>query len=107
MDPRARITERGRGRDDVSDACDVGDVGDSDDVGDGIDAGDGGGQKGMQGGCQVGDSGTPKPPWSLSHPPKLIIIAVCDINIRLLIPFWFLPMFSKSCFIQALFNLTK
>ena len=79
MDPRARITERGRGRDDASDACDVGD---SDDVGDGIDAGDGGGQKGMQGGCQVGDSGTPEPPWSLSHPPKLIIIAVCDINIR-------------------------
>ena len=61
MDPRARITERGWGRDDPSNAGDVGDsdvVGDSDDVGDGIDAGDGGGQKGMQGGCQVGDSGT-------------------------------------------------
>ena len=103
--------ERGWGvRDDPSNASNAGDsdvVGDSGDVGDGIDAGDGGGQKGMQGGCQVGDSGTPEPPWSLSHPPKLIIIAVCDINIRLLIPFWFLPMFSKSCFIQALFNLTK
>ena len=78
--------ERGWGvRDDPSNASNAGDsdvVGDSDDVGDGIDAGEGGGQKGMQGGCQVGDSGTPKPPWSLSHPPKLIIIAVCDINIR-------------------------
>ena len=54
--------ERGWGvRDGHSNASNAGDsdvVGDSGDVGDGIDAGDGGGQKGMQGGCQVGDSGT-------------------------------------------------
>ena len=54
-DLRARITERGWGRDDPSNA---GDVGDSDVVGDSDDVGNGGGQKGMQGGCQVGDSGT-------------------------------------------------
>ena len=57
--------------------------------------------------ARLGTVGPEPPCWSLSHPPKLIIIAVCDINIRLLIPFWFLLMFSKSCFIQALFNLTK
>ena len=32
--------------------------------------------------ARLGTVGPEPPCWSLSHPPKLIIIAVCDINIR-------------------------